>query len=165
MVIDDVWPLRPGESPILRSYNGFGFGLKGRTRPDEFGGCFATYWFMTAYLPVFPLDRYYVTEGSTTHLQTGAYSSSTTEYVIHGRSRIRVSEILSTYVYQWLLLPGVIFGPAVWLFTRIDDLNGVALVVVWLLCSGVAMFALNAAHRHRWAAPHEPRFLDRHPED
>jgi hypothetical protein len=112
------------------------------------------------YLPVIPLDRYYVTQGPTTGRQTGAYSRSTTQYTIHGRSRLHVSEILRTYAFQWLLAPAFVVGPIVLLLAYANEINFGLLIggfLVWLVGSIIALVVLSAAYRRRWAPLCEAR--------
>jgi hypothetical protein len=159
-VTDDVWPLLANDNVTLRSYNGIGFGFKSPTRTDANGRCFVTRWFMVLYLPVIPLGRYYVTQGSTSTRHTGARSRSTTQYTIHGRSRLHVSEILRTYAFQWLLAPAFVVGPIVLLLAYANEIN-FGLVIggffVWLVGSIIALAVLSTVYRRRWAPLCEAR--------
>ncbi|MER6144249.1 hypothetical protein ABT174_30120 [Streptomyces sparsogenes] len=162
---DDVWPIGQGESPRLGSFNGIGFGLKGFTRVDENGRCFATRWFMVVHLPVAPLRRYYLTEGKVTH----ELSRTTTRYVLHGRSRLRADEILRTYAFCWLLCP-VVLGLPLLPLLRYANQDAPSL---WVLVGGflgcvaagsVVLAVLHTAYRRRWAPLRTPRWVTERPD-
>ncbi len=99
-------------APRLGTVNGFGRTMLGKTRPDAQGACFATHWFTMLMLPIRPLGRYYVKEGETVDV-SGRHgsSTSTTQYVFLGRAELRMSEVIRTYLFCWLVAPLVIAGP------------------------------------------------------
>jgi hypothetical protein len=174
-MVDDVWPLAPGTRVRLGTFNGIGCGFKGFTRTDPQGSCFATHWFMVVYLPLIPLGRYYLTQGGTTDENYGFYSHSVTRYTIHGRSRLRATEILCTYVYQWVLAPAFVIVPIVLWLNHADQISGetsddvsgwrIALLIgvflIWLLGSIFALAFLMLKYRRSWAPLRSPRMRHR----
>jgi hypothetical protein len=165
-VPDDVWPLGPGEPGPLGSFNGIGFTMRGFTRTDTSGRCFATRWFVMFLLPVIPLARYYVTEGAT----TPTAASWTTRYQLHGRSRLRAGEVLRTYVFCWLVAPGIVLVPIILWLTHADQIADatsfwvVLVVFLVLVLGGVALVVtLISVYRRRWAPLRTVRWLDARP--
>jgi hypothetical protein len=155
---DEVWPLEPDERVRLSSFNGIGFDLKGFTRKDASGRCFATRYFTVVHLPLVPLDRFYLQEGSVQYQDLGLSSNTLTRYRITGWSRLRVGEILRTYLFSWIIGPGVVLVPILLWLGRADELSdriGIGWViggfVAWLLGSIIALGFLLSAYRERWA--------------
>jgi hypothetical protein len=109
---DPVWRLPSNKVPSLGTENGIGTTLLHNSRPDAGGRFFATRWLMIV-LPIAPLGRYYLRQGRS-YDSGGLFTvRSTTEYEFHGRSRLRVSEVVRTYVFWWLVLPVVFVGPII----------------------------------------------------
>jgi hypothetical protein len=164
---DEVWPLESGERVRLSSFNGIGFGLKGFTRKDSSGMYFATRYFTVVYLPVLPLDRFYLTETGIQYQDIGVASTTVTSYRIVGRSRLRIVEILRTYLYFLLTLSIVLVPILLWL-GHADEL-GEAIgfwwvlggFVGWLLGSVVGIAVLTITYRDRWAPIREAEVLPR----
>ncbi|WP_432946141.1 hypothetical protein ACQPXM_07445 [Kribbella sp. CA-253562] len=155
---DEVWPLEPDERVRLSSFNGIGFDLKGFTRKDPTGRCFATRYFTFVYLPVVPLDRFYLEEGPIQYQDLGLSSNTLTRYRITGWSRLRVGEILRTYLFSWIIGPGVVLVPILLWLGQADQLSdriGIGWViggfVAWLLGSIIGLAFLHTAYRERWA--------------
>ncbi|MQA80601.1 MAG: hypothetical protein GEV10_19340 [Streptosporangiales bacterium] len=96
-MIDEVWPLPESDRVRMGTFNGFGLQLKGFTRADRSGRCFATRWLVFCYVPIVPMDRFYLREGPTSDYNAGLYSRTTTGYSIDGESRLRAGEVLRTY--------------------------------------------------------------------
>ncbi|WP_433206122.1 hypothetical protein ACQP00_38990 [Dactylosporangium sp. CS-047395] len=144
---DDVRPISPKGTGSLRSVNGIGFGLKGFTRTDADGYCFATRWFMLCNLPVIPLGRYYVREGATTNVPGRA----STQYSVAGRGRLRLSEVGRTLAFSWLTTIAVV-APVIAVLWRADDVGlgwSLAMLVLWpaATCSA-AYFGLAYYRKH-----------------
>ncbi|MEU0095572.1 hypothetical protein [Kribbella sp. NPDC006257] len=155
---DEVWPLESDERVRLSSFNGIGFDLKGFTRKDATGRYFATRYFTVVYLPVIPLDRFYLEETSIQYQNLGLSSNTVTKYRIAGWSRLRGSEILRTYLFSWIIGPGVVLAPILlWLghADQLSDRIGIGWVIggfiAWLLGSIVAISFLLTIYRERWA--------------
>ncbi|MFJ7493044.1 hypothetical protein ACIQZB_17665 [Streptomyces sp. NPDC097727] len=99
-------------APRLGTFNGFGRTMLGKTRPDAEGACFATHWFTMVMLPIRPLGRYYVKEGETVEVPGGrGASTSTTQYLFLGEAELRMSEVIRTYLFCWVVVPLVVAGP------------------------------------------------------
>jgi hypothetical protein len=163
---DDVWPVRHGEVRALSSFNGIGFTLRGFTRTDPSGRCFATRWLVVLLLPVVPLQRYYVTQGATTPTAPGW----STHYRFHGRSRLRAGEILRTYVFCWLVAPAIVLVPIILWLTHADQIADatsfwlVLGVFIVLVLGGVALVVwLVSVYRQRWAPLRTVRWVDAPP--
>jgi hypothetical protein len=109
---DPVWPIETKDLPLLGTVMGIGEALYRNTSPDATGRYFATSWF-TLLLPIVPLGRYYVSQGETQTEYTPIVGSKvSTEYRFYGRSRLRLVEIVRTFLYCWGLAAGL-FGPLV----------------------------------------------------
>lgn len=137
------------------SYGGIGFGLKGFTRVDATGYCFATRWFMLFNLPIVPLGRYYLRElglrPGSNHLET------TTKYEIAGTAELHPGEILRTYAYSWLGTAAVIVPLLAFLAAVGDDAGLVTLaaIVLWPML-GIFISVMALMHyRKRWAPERE----------
>lgn len=102
---------------------GNGFMLLANTRPDGEGRYFATRWFMLLF-PLVPLGRYHVRQLG--QHDTGGVASvgTTTEYQLLGRSRLRLVEVLRTYLMFWVVMPVMFVGPIVLGVVLDDDANG-----------------------------------------
>jgi hypothetical protein len=165
---DEVWPLRPDERVRLSSFNGIGFGLKGFTRKDATGRYFATRYFTVVYLPLVPVDRFYLTETSTDYQNYDVGSSTITRYQIAGRSRLRFGEILRTYLFNWIIGPGIVLAPILLWLGHADELSdsiGIIWVLVgfigWLLGSIIGLAFLFVVDRERWAPLRQAEFVAR----
>ncbi|MDW6061966.1 hypothetical protein SAZ11_33025 [Streptomyces sp. FXJ1.4098] len=161
---EDVWPIRSGELKHLGSLSGIGFGLKGFTRADESGRCFATRWFMFIYLPVIPRQRYYLTEGEVTH----EVSRITTRYALHGQSHLRAGEILRTYAFGWLVCPVVLGVPLLPLlaYANQDAPSLWVMVGGFLGCvvaSSAVLALLHTTYRKRLAPLRHARWIAERP--
>lgn len=106
-MIDEVWSLPESDRIRMGTFNGFGLQLKGFTRVDASGRCFATRGLVFCYVPIFPMNRFYLREGSTRDYHAGLYSNTTTGYSIDGESRLRAGEVLHADLFWWLVAPGV----------------------------------------------------------
>lgn len=85
--------------------NGIGVTLLGVSEYDNDGNCTATVWFTFIYLPLIPLRRLKV--------RFAEHKGSGFSYSIISRENLRISEILRTLLFGWVLFPLVIFGPGV----------------------------------------------------
>jgi hypothetical protein len=155
---DEVWPWGPDERVRLSSFNGIGFDLKGFTRKDASGRCFATRYFTIVYMPVIPLDRFYLEETSVQYQNLGLSSNTLTKYRITGWSRFRAGEILRTYLFNWIIGPGVVLVPILLWLGHADQLSeriGIGWViggfVAWLIGSIAAVVFTLTIYRERWA--------------
>ncbi|MGN9760141.1 hypothetical protein [Streptomyces sp. SD31] len=110
---DPVYPLPSGDRlPPLGTYNAMGTTLLHNSRQDGSGCFFATCWIVFI-LPVVPLGRYYVRQGKITE-EGGFFSVHTTiEYEFVGRSRLRLVEVIRTYLYFWIAVPAAFLGPII----------------------------------------------------
>ncbi|MEV4755820.1 hypothetical protein AB0J86_12010 [Micromonospora sp. NPDC049559] len=162
---DDVWPFsrdNPGPGS-LRSFNGIGFDLKGFTRVDATGYCFATRWFTIIGLPIIPLDRYYLRERGFASKSIGLYSETTYRYNIAGWAKLRFGEVLRTYAFCWLAtLGGVV--PLLALLARADDFPvwvSITAMVVWPTTAIVLAVTGLMYYRKHWAPLREARWRGR----
>jgi hypothetical protein len=131
----------------LRTVNGFGAGLYSWSLPDAEGRQFATRWLCASGIPLLPTARYLVTKGGTQH----GFRRESTSYAIHGRAHLRAREILSTYAYFWLLVPGIFLGPLILFIV----FTGPALAIIWFFIALVLflVWASMAASIGRAFAP------------
>jgi hypothetical protein len=164
---DKVWPLEPDERVRLSSFNGIGFDLKGFTRKDATGRCFATRYFTFVYLPVIPLDRFYLEEGPVQYQDLGLSSTTLTRYRITGWSPLRGEEILRTYLFSWIIGPGVVLVPALLWLGHSDELSErigfgwvIGILLAWSLGSTIALAFLLTTYRKRWAPLRQAVILD-----
>lgn len=81
--------------------NGIGFGFAGVSHPDAEGNCYATQWFTFVFLPLFPVARYKIKPLKKVPFQ----------FQITSQSALVLQEVLSTYLYGWILFPLLILGP------------------------------------------------------
>lgn len=173
---DDVWPLPAAEPPMLNTFNGTGLELKGFTRADAAGRCFATRWLVLLGMPIIPLGRYYLRQGSTTGFASGSYTEYRTRYAIEGRARPRFFEIIRTYVFCWLIGPGVVLAPTLALLWRVDELSDAiapdsgwsflavtALALGWPVSAIVLLVMLLQNYRKHWAPVRTARRLTKPP--
>ncbi|WUI03936.1 hypothetical protein OHR68_19775 [Spirillospora sp. NBC_00431] len=165
---DDVWPVQD-EVGSLSTFNGTGYELKGFTRTDPSGRCFATRWWVVGLnLPVLPLERYYVTQKEDYYVREGKGQAKadvwTTNYVIHGQSHLRIDEIVRTYLYSWLIAPAIGLGPFLVVLAHVErvvDARWVIFVAV-LGAFFVGIFiaaALPRIYRKRWARVRTVRWV------
>lgn len=172
---DRVWPLARSEPPSLRTFNGFGTGLRGFTRVDDRGCQFATNWLMVLGFPLVPLERFYLRKVSERHTFAGASSRTVTDYQIAGESALRPDEVLLTWLYS-LLAVAVVVGPSLLLLSQADrivaampGLGGWAVLVLVLafLCVLFASIALvvvvQLRYQRHWAPLRTVQWLDRKP--
>lgn len=155
---DEVWPLKPDEQVPLSSFNGIGFGLKGFTRKDAHGRYFGTRYFTVLYLPIVPLDRFYLAEVSSDFQNRGVSQKTVTHYQIAGRSRLRGGEVLLTYLANWIVAPGIVLGPIALLLGNADQLaESIGLMWVifgfigWLFLSLWGVGYLAKHYRSHWS--------------
>ena len=152
---DVVWPLTTADLRTTKSFNstnGFGRMLIAATPEDATGGSFRTAWFMLL-LPIMPLGRYYVREGT----MRIAGSARITPYEILGKSELAGSEVLRTYLYSWVVVP-LLFGvPLITLLVFADPLAKTIgfgwMPVLFLVLIVVLIAALSfgtAYARKRW---------------
>lgn len=116
----------------MSTINGIGTRLAGFTfrRPDGSHG--ATLWFTIMYMPIVPIRRLEVVLGDTqSSVKTSWTTTETTiksEYLILGRRRLNVGEVLLTYLMYWLIVPGLAAGPLV----LIRESGALVLTLEWI---------------------------------
>jgi hypothetical protein len=95
--------------------------------------------------------------------------------VIHGRSRLSATEILRTYLFQWVLGPGIVVVPIILWLSHADQISGeatghssgarlfllIAVFLIWLIGSIIALAFLTVTYRRRWAPLRKPRMVRR----
>jgi len=157
---DPVWPThRPSR---MSSRNGFGLELKGFTRPDAAGRCFATCWIVVFGLPVVPLSRLYLKERSYTVRTKGILFSATARYEVDGESRLRRAELARTYAFCWLIGPAAVIVPILLLLANAERMVGedgstvstlllVGTFLFLLIASVTALSVILTHYRARWA--------------
>ena len=160
---DPVYPLPSGdELPSLGTYNAIGTTLLHNSRPDGSGYFFATCWIVII-LPVVPLGRYYVRQGKITDESGFSSIYTTTEYEFVGRSRLRLAEVMRTYLYFWIAVPAAFLGPIIASIAWDNNTsNGDAqfygmLVSVALLC---LLLVLLFLHRTYWRPVRRARWIE-----
>jgi hypothetical protein len=126
---DPVRPPKPGKDLLLGTGQGIGFTLLCNTGPDEHGRFFATRWFMLL-LPLIPLDRHHVRLLDEATNAGFTSVSTTTSYRILGRSHLRLTEILRTYLMFWVILPVMLVGPIIIGVIMDDDPSGELTVMI-----------------------------------
>ncbi|TDD93329.1 hypothetical protein [Actinomadura rubrisoli] len=161
---DDVWPVQ-GEVGSLSTFNGIGYELKGFTRTDPSGRCFATRWWVVL-LPLLPLERYYVTEKEMTADAVGW----TTHYLIHGQSYLRIGEIVRTYLFCWLIGPAMALGPSLGLAALMIEVVDASfnvpfwVIVVTIVGGFIGSFCIVSlllmTYRKRWAPLRTVRWVE-----
>lgn len=170
---DAVWPAAQPRPTASR--NGFGRELMGFTRADESGHRFATCWVVAFGLPIVPVSRCYLSEQRAVGPPVRGFRlRSATRYRIEGESRRRVSEILRTYAFCWLLVPAVVIVPVLVLLSQADRIVDVrdggatgpklALVAAFVLLVTGSILALSAAlalYRSRWAPVRTVEWVER----
>lgn len=166
-----VWTLNDedrAQLDKLGTFNGFGVQLLGGSRTDDTGRRFMTAWFMLS-LPLIPLGRYYVRKGATTFDGNMAYSVERTDYTFSGVARLRLLDVVRTYLVFWLIGPATVLLPWIWIIGKFSEipsdtsawlfflaLAGVALAPVALVIGLVWCITLYQKH---WAPLYEVRFV------
>ncbi|MFF2961685.1 hypothetical protein ACFVT1_22770 [Streptomyces sp. NPDC057963] len=160
---DKVMPLNT--APRLGTFNGFGRTMLGKTRPDAEGACFATHWF-TMLLPIWPLGRYYIKEGETVVVAGGrGASASTTQYVFLGRAELRMSEVIRTYLFFWVMAPLVVAGPVTLFgidgdaFSRSHPITFLVLLIVIPIVCLIALAWMLVFHEKFLASARVPEWV------
>ncbi|MER5808599.1 hypothetical protein ABT143_10470 [Streptomyces sp. NPDC002033] len=96
----------------MSTWNGIGTKYLGFGRRQSDGSHHATEWFVISYMPVVPLRRYRLLVGATQYVP-GAVGggTSTTPYHVLERTRLRVLDVLATYLAWWVAGPALVLGP------------------------------------------------------
>lgn len=170
---DEVWRLPESHRIRMSTVNGIGLQLKGFTRKDGSGRCFATRWLVFCYLPLVPMDRFYLREGSTSDHHAGIYARTATGYTIDGESRLRAGEVLRTYLFWWVVGPVVaLVLPAVFMLEGYRVSASLAPGAGWpepvvtglaflLFVAGLLLLAVLAVnYRKRWAPVCDVRWVE-----
>lgn len=160
LMADPLYPLAHDEDlPELGTYNAIGTMLLHNSRADESGGFFATCWFMVI-LPVVPLSRYYVRQAGYSD-ESGLFSvRTTTNYEIVGRSRVRWTEAVRTYLAWWIVMPAALVGPNVVAAVGWEDENAGfygMIVSVGLLSLLLTLFSVYGRY---WRPVREVRWAE-----
>ncbi|HET6293975.1 MAG TPA: hypothetical protein VFG33_11390 [Kribbella sp.] len=121
-------------------------------------------------LPLVPLDRYYLKETAVVGQFTGGAWSTSSKYSIDGQSRPRLSEVLRTCLFAWIIAPGFVVGPIALLLVNADAISEsfgfywmFGGFIFWLLASIPALAFLIGVYRRRWAPLREVRWRDSRP--
>lgn len=158
-----------GTAPRLGTFNGFGRTMLGKTRLDTEGACFATHWF-TMLLPIWPLGRYYIKEGETVSFagRRGA-STSTTQYLFLGKAELRMSEVIRTYLFFWVVVPLVAAGPVTLFgingdgFSRSHPITFIVLLIVIPIVCLIALAWMLAFNEKFLASVRVPEWVEARP--
>ncbi|GAA2557543.1 hypothetical protein GCM10010423_69020 [Streptomyces levis] len=163
LMADLLYPLAPDEDlPELGTYNAIGTMLLHNSRADESRGFFATCWFMVI-LPVVPLGRYYVRVTGYGNESGLFFTSTSTSYQIVGRSRIRWTEVVRTYLAAWIVLPAAFVGPIIAAVVGWGDESATNAGLYGMLVSlGLLALLLTVffCYRQLWRAVREVRWAD-----
>ena len=89
----------------MYSLNGIGLRFLSFTPLDEHNCCYVTVWVTFLFFPLFPLKRLYISR-ERTHF-------TDFEYRVLSKDRLRTKEILTTYLYGYILIPLFSVGPLV----------------------------------------------------
>jgi len=91
----------------MRSINGIGITLYGKSDVNQDGSYIATKWFIFLLLPIFPIGSYRVWRGETK--ATALLPGAKTEYRVT-RVKLNWKQVLKTYSIIWgiLILAGVL---------------------------------------------------------
>ncbi|MBA0050180.1 hypothetical protein E0L36_04485 [Streptomyces sp. AJS327] len=157
---DPLYPLAGDEDlPDLGTYDAIGTMLLHNSRADESGGFFATCWFMVL-LPIVPLSRYYVRQTGYRDESGLLTSRTTTTYEIVGRSRVRWTEVVRTYLLCWLVLPAVFVGPILFAVLRWDSETSALYGTFVSVGLFFLLFTLFLLYRTYWRPVREVRWAD-----
>jgi len=74
-------------------------------KPDEQGRLYATRWFVFFQLPIFPLTRDLIRPLS------NPVDGGNFQYELFSEGPPRLSEVLRTYLFGWILFPCLLLGP------------------------------------------------------
>jgi hypothetical protein len=88
----------------MSTFNGIGTKLLGFSKVDEYGCCYATKWFTIFFLPIIPLERIRI-KRDTENKYVFKY------HILEQGKNPDWKNILSTYLYGWVLFPLFIFTP------------------------------------------------------
>jgi hypothetical protein len=115
-VDDVVRPLETLEYDRMRSIGtiyGCGSKIIGRTPRNAAGLQFGTLWVLAFGLPLYPRCRLLFATGSTEAAVSGAVVVQHTDYHVAGATPFVPIEIVKSYVYRWVVVPLLLFGPVV----------------------------------------------------
>jgi hypothetical protein len=99
----------------VSTLQGCGTRLLGFSNRDEKGYNFATQWFVLFNFPIIPLTRYYLEMGETKHSSSGPTFRYSRSYTIFFATRIHFFEVLLTYLYIYIVLPGFTVLPCAYI--------------------------------------------------
>jgi hypothetical protein len=102
----------------MSTLNGIGIRFNRVSRPDNKGHVKATMWVTFLYLPIIPLWKAEVIRENSLPLREFKYR------VIH-KLPLDVKEILITYLYGWILIPILMFGPIVFIMPEVTESLGI----------------------------------------
>jgi hypothetical protein len=83
--------------------SGIGTTFLAISKRDNHQNCYATRWFTIFYFPIFPLYRGKITP----ELRT----PNMFEYKLVSKERLKIDEVLKTYLFGWILFPVLILWP------------------------------------------------------
>lgn len=89
----------------MSTINGVGTGFNGFSEFDPEGNFTATKWFTIFYFPIFPLWK-----GT---LKRQVTECTVFQYQLLGYEKMNAREVLSTYLYGWILTPLMLLWPLV----------------------------------------------------
>lgn len=123
--------------------NGTGFKYLGFSKLDKNGCCTATKWLVFAYFPLFPLKRH--------HLKFSLDQKFIRHYQVLGDSPSEKGEIISTYLWGWILIPLIVLAPLI--VTAVLTENGMSTKTPAfsnLLISGIIWAIISVLLFYRW---------------
>jgi hypothetical protein len=101
----------------MGTLNGIGTRFNGFSKPDEEGKVTATMWFTFFYLPVLPLSKQEFIREIT--------PSNEFRYRVISKQPLQAKEILMTYLFGWIIIPVLWFGPCILCIREIADKIGI----------------------------------------
>lgn len=101
----------------MSTMNGVGTGFNGFSGFDPEGNFTATKWFTIFYFPVLPLWK--------GRLRRQVTECTVFQYQLLGYEKMTASEILSTYLYGWILTPLMLLWPLILSVKEIAGIIGV----------------------------------------
>jgi hypothetical protein len=102
----------------MSTLNGIGTRFNGMSKLNQDGNVYATLWFTFFYIPLIPLWKAEIKREIILPLKEFNYQ-------IIQKLPLDRNEILKTYFYGWVLIPAILFGPAILLIPEIYQQLGV----------------------------------------
>lgn len=113
----------------MSSFNGIGTKFSGVSKPLADDSFYATKWVVFLFLPIIPLHRARLKITDTQQ----DWSIYTTYYLILSKEPLRLKEVLSTYLFGWILFPLMGLAPLLICIPEIQHILGINIPTSGLL--------------------------------